>query len=86
MQPIIALQSNAKPVCEPIKRRWTREEEVERQAMQSLIKLRVLEPSRSPWATDDVFEGKKSGHIRESFDFRWLKDLTIKELYPMETC
>lgn len=84
MQHIIAQKSDVKLVCSPVRRCSSKEEEAEKRAMQKLIRLEVLEPSRSLWARKLVFVGKKEGDIRVTSDFRRLKTLIITESYPME--
>ena len=80
---VIALQPDVKPVCEPLRRRSSKEEEVERAAMRKLLKLGILEPSVSPWAANNVFVRKKDGGTRVTSDFRRLNSLTVSESYPM---
>ena len=45
--------------------------------------LGVLEPSTSPWASNNVFV-KKDGSISVTADFRALNNETVTESYPME--
>lgn len=80
----IALKPDAKPVCDPVRRRSPKEEEVELKAMTKLVNMGVLEPSISPWDANNVFVRKKDGGIRVTSDFRKLNDLTITDSYPME--
>ena len=89
----IALRPNAMPVCEPVRRRSPKEEEVERTtvaklvertAMAKLLKMGVLQSAVSPWAANNVFVRKKDGGIIVTSDFRRLNDLTITDSYPME--
>lgn len=80
----IALKADVKPVCEPLRRRSPKEEEVEQAAMEKLVGMGVLEPPVSPWAANNVFVRKKDGGIRVTSDFRRLNDLTITDSYPME--
>lgn len=81
---IIALKPGAMPVCEPIRRRSPKEEEVERAAMEKLLKMGVVETEVAPWAANNVFVTKKGGVVRVTSDFRRLNDLTITDSYPME--
>lgn len=80
----IALKPDVRPVCEPLRRRSPREEEVERLAMDKLVKMGVLESAVSPWAAENVFVRKKDGGIRVTSDFRRLNDLTVTDSYRME--
>lgn len=81
---MIALKPDVKQVCEPMRRRSSKEKEVEKQTMQKFIRLGVLEPSVSPWATTNVFVRKKSGGLRVTSNFRRLNDLTVMDSHPMK--
>ena len=52
--------------------------------MQKLIELGVLEPSTSPWASNNVFVREKDGILRVTADFRALNEATVTDSYPME--
>ena len=80
----IILKDNTKPICQPLRKRSPKEQDIEREAMQKLIELGVLEPSTSPWASNNVFVRKKDGSIRVTSDFRALNDATVTDSYPME--
>ena len=81
---VIALHPEAKPVCEPLRRRSPKEEEIERTVMNKLLKMVILEPSVSPWAANNVFARKTYGGTRVTSDFRRLNSLTVTDSYPME--
>lgn len=51
VQHVIALKTVVKPVCEPMRRRLPKEEEVRKQAMVKLMNLGITKSSLSPWAT-----------------------------------
>lgn len=51
----IQLKENVKPICEKLRRRSPKEQEIERKAMEKLLAMGVLEPSTSPWASSNVF-------------------------------
>ena len=59
MQHEKALKPDAKPVCEPLRKRSPKEEDVEYQAVSKLIKMGVLELAVSPRAANNVFVKKK---------------------------
>ena len=52
--------------------------------MKKLMELGVLEPSTSPWASNNVFVRKKDCIIRVTADFRALNDAIVPDSYPME--
>lgn len=80
----IELKEGVKPICQPLRRRSPKEESVEREAMQKLLQMEVLEHAVSPWAANNVFVRKKDGGIRVTSDFRALNDATVTDTYPME--
>lgn len=57
----IILKGGARPICQPLPKRSPKAQEVEREAMQKLIELGVLEPSKSPLASNNVFVRKREG-------------------------
>ena len=80
----IILQENARPICQPLCRRSPKEKDVERESMQKLPEAGVLEPSNSPWASNNAFVRKEDGSIRVTADFRALNDATVTDSYPLE--
>ena len=53
------------------------------QEVRDLLALSTIQPSLSPWASVIVMVKKKSGELRFCCDFRQLKELTIKDAYPL---
>lgn len=80
----IILKEGARPIRQPLRKRSPKEQDVLREAMQKLIELGVLEPSKSPWASNNVFVRKKDGSIRVTADFRAMNNATVTDSYPME--
>ena len=54
-----------------------------RQEIQSMLKLGVIEPSDSPWASPIVPVKKKDGTIRLCIDYRKLNSVTSDDTYQM---
>ena len=65
----IELVEGAKPVCSPVRRRSPKEDELERAAMQKLLRMGAVEHASSPWAACNVFVRKKDGSTRVTSDF-----------------
>ena len=51
--------------------------------MQKWLKLKVIEPSKSPWNFGLVAAPKKNGKIRWCVDFRALNNITVKDTHPI---
>ena len=67
-----------KPYRHPIHHQAFMEEEI-----QKLLKNKIIQPSRSPWASPLVFVKKKDGKWRMCVDFRKLNAITKKDAYPL---
>ncbi|KAK3106610.1 hypothetical protein FSP39_023509 [Pinctada imbricata] len=48
-----------------------------------MIDRGIVEPSRSPWASNIVLVTKKDGRVRFCVDYRKLNDVTLKDAYPI---
>ncbi|CAG2249075.1 unnamed protein product [Mytilus edulis] len=74
---------NAKPVKQPPRRLpLTKRDEVDKE-IQRLLDGKIIEPSKSPWASCIVPVTKKDGSTRICIDFRPINSLTIKDSYPL---
>ena len=80
----IKLVADAKPACSPVRRRSPKEEELERTAMQKLMKMGIVEHDSFPWAACNVFVRKKDGSTRVTSGFRGLNEVTVGDSYPVE--
>ena len=80
----IKLTPGAQPVSCPVRRRSPKEEDLEKDAMEKLLRMGVVEHAQSPWAACNVFVRKKDGSTRVTSDFRGLNSVTVSDSYPME--
>ena len=48
-----------------------------------MLEEKVIQPSKSPWASSIVMVKKKDGTHRFCVDYRKLNDITIKDAYPL---
>ena len=62
----------------PLARRRLVKEELQR-----MLRLGIIEPSYSSWASPIVLVEKKDGTIRFCVDFRLVNDLLVKDSYPL---
>lgn len=53
------------------------------QEIDQMLKLKVIEPSQSPWCSPLWLVRKSSGEVRVCFDGRKLNSVTVKDAYPM---
>ena len=76
----MTLKERVKLPCKrlPLAKRQALKCELER-----LLKLGVIEPSRSSWASPIVLVTKKDGSLRLCCDFRKVNSITLKDSYPI---
>ncbi|KAL1258958.1 hypothetical protein QQF64_009535 [Cirrhinus molitorella] len=67
-----------RPYCVPEARRHAVEEEIK-----EMLKLGVIEPSRSPWSSPIIVVPKPDGTLRFCNDFRRLNEISEFDGYPM---
>ena len=51
--------------------------------LEKLLKVHVIEPSCSEWASPSVLVRKRNGSVRWCIDLRKLNDVTVKDSYPL---
>ena len=74
---------HALPVRQPPRRQPIGKREAEKSELEKMLKLGIIEPSNSAWASLIVLVTKKDGSTRFCVDYRKLNDLTVKDAYPL---
>ena len=73
----------AKPIkCAPA-RASPAQQEIIQKAIDEMLDAKVVQPSRSPWASRVVLVTKKDGTPRFCVDYRQLNLVTVKDSYPL---
>ena len=73
----------SKPIkCAPA-RGSPQTQEIIKKSIDEMLEAKVIEPSRSPWASRVVIVKKKDGTSRFCVDYRDLNNVTIKDSYPI---
>jgi len=73
---------NGRPVRQAMRRHPPAHESAIRQQVDELLQQGIIEPARSPWASNVVMV-KKDGSLRMCVDYRQVNALTRKDAYPI---
>ncbi|CAF4413388.1 unnamed protein product [Rotaria sp. Silwood2] len=60
-----------------------KDEQIQREEINKLLKQGVIEESTSPWSSPIVLVRKKDGSVRFCIDFRKLNNITTKDAFPI---
>jgi hypothetical protein len=76
---------SAKPMKSAPARVSPRDQELIKEKINEMLKAKIIEPSRSPWASRIVLVRKKDGIRTPRFcvDYRQLNEVTVKDSYPL---
>ena len=74
---------NHPPVHTPPYRVSYKDEQLQRQEIDKLLKQGIIEESTSPWSSPIVLVRKKDGSVRFCIDFRKLNNITTKDAFPI---
>jgi hypothetical protein len=77
------------PVEQPLRRQpYAHLPEIERN-VRELLAAKIIEPAQSPWSSNVLLVRKRDRTMRFCVDYRKLKNLTVKDSYPLpriDTC
>ena len=73
----------AKPIRQKMRRTPINFESEEKDHLDSLLSIGVIQPSSSDWASPPVLVRKKDGKVRWCIDYRALNNVTVKDAYPL---
>ncbi|CAF3126930.1 unnamed protein product [Rotaria sp. Silwood2] len=71
------------PIYTPPYRVSYKDEQLQREEIDKLLKQGIIEESVSPWSSPIVLVKKKDGSVRFCIDFRKLNNITTKDAFPM---
>ena len=71
------------PTYTPPYRVSYKDEQIQRDEINKLLKQGVIEESNSPWSSPIVLVRKKDGSVRFCIDFRKLNNITTKDAFPL---
>ena len=74
---------DAKPINQKKYRITHHERPIVKSLIDDMLKNKLIEPSRSPWASPIVMVRKKDGTVRFCVDYRKLNDVTVKDSYAL---
>ena len=74
---------DATPVKQKFRRTPTSFEGEEEKHLVKMLKADVIEPSMSEWASSPVLVRKREGSVRWCVDYRALKKITKKDVFPL---
>ena len=75
--------ADAKPVRQPLRRHPPAHLDAIQNHISDMLKQNIIEPARSPWASNIVLAKKKDGTLRCCIDYRQLNNVTRKDAYPL---
>ena len=75
--------TECRPVRQPLRRHPPAHLTAIEQHVEGMLQQGIIEPSKSPWASNIVLVRKKDQTLRCCIDFRQLNDVTRKDAYPL---
>jgi transposase InsO family protein/predicted aspartyl protease len=75
--------ADSRPVRQALRRQTPAHMEAIRQHVRGMLDQGIIEPSRSPWASNIVLVRKKDQTLRCCIDYRQLNNVTRKDAYPL---
>ena len=70
-------------ITQPIMRLPFGKREIEKEEVNKMLTMGVIDPSSSLWSSPVILVKKKDGSTRFYVDYRKLNDVTVKDEYPL---
>jgi len=74
---------DSKPVRQPLRRHPPAHDDAIQKHVADMLEQGVIEPAKSPWASNVVLVKKKDGSLRCCIDYRQVNAATRKDAYPL---
>ena len=74
---------DSKPVRQPFRRHPSAHNDAIQKHVANMLEQVVIEPAKSPWASNVVLVKKKDGSLRCCIDYRQVNAATRKDAYPL---
>jgi len=74
---------DSRPVRQALRRQPPAYQKLIREHVNSMLQQGIIEPAKSPWASNIVLVRKKDGSTRCCIDYRQVNALTRKDAYPL---
>ena len=74
---------NSPPVRQPVRRVSPHKREEASCLLKDMLDKKIIQPSRSPWASPIVLVPKKDGSVRFCIDYRKVNAATRRDAYPL---
>ncbi len=79
----LEIATRGPPIKQRVRRQVLMKRHIVDEEVEKMLKLGVIRPSQSPWASPVTLVPKKDGSTRFCIDFRRVNDVTVKDADPL---